>query len=43
MTEFEEAMLEESKKQTAHLGLIKSFVCAIWVFVAVGVGVLFAQ
>jgi hypothetical protein len=41
-------MLEESKKQTAHLGLIKSFVCAIWVFiavgfVAVGFGVLFAQ
>ncbi|WP_315865737.1 hypothetical protein [Vibrio vulnificus] len=41
MTEFEKKILEETQKQTAHLSVIKSIVVVIWVFVAVGTGVMF--
>ena len=41
MTKFEDKMLEESKKQTEHLGWIKVIVGAIFVFVALGVGASF--
>lgn len=41
MTEFEQKMLDEAEKQTAHLSVIKSIVVVIWVFVAIGTGALF--
>lgn len=41
MTEFEQKMLDEAVKQTAHLSVIKSIVVVIWVFVAIGTGALF--
>ncbi|WP_269984118.1 hypothetical protein [Vibrio sp. RW] len=42
MTEYEEKMLEESKKQSEHLETIKYLVGGLWVFViAVSVTVLF--
>lgn len=41
MTEFEQKMLDEAEKQTAHLSVIKSIVVVILVFVAIGTGAQF--
>ena len=38
MTEFEQKILDEAQKQTAHLNVIKAIVVVILVFVAVGTG-----
>lgn len=42
MTEFEQKMLDEAKKQTAQLSMIKSIAFVIFVFVAIGIGAQFA-
>lgn len=43
MTEFEEKMLEESKKQTEHLDWIKVIVVAIFVFTCLIFGVIWGM
>jgi len=43
VTEFEKKMLDESKKQTAHLSVIKVLVLVVSVVLAFGVGALIAK